>query len=68
MTEFWKAFTRAPDGSWRCIEAITLHGPRGRIQVTVGSHFYRGTPFMGVDIARLLDEHTLGYKSTPSRR
>jgi hypothetical protein len=30
--------------------------PSGRVQVTPGSVFVRGTSFMNVDLAKLLDE------------
>jgi len=30
--------------------------PQGRIQVTVGSRFAKGTKFMNVDLAALLEE------------
>lgn len=38
------------------MDAATLDGPEGRIQVTPGSTFYPGTRFMNVDLARLLDK------------
>ena len=37
------------------MDAATLDGPEGRIQVTPGSTFYPGTRFMNVDLARWLD-------------
>lgn len=55
MGEFISNFVREPDGSWVCVkpaEAI-LHG--GRVQVAPGSRFTRGTRFMGVDLAALLE-------------
>ena len=39
--------------------AGTVTGPTGRIQVTPGSRFYRGTSFMGFDLAAWLDEMPL---------
>ena len=33
-----------------------LQRPEGRIQVTVGSRFAKGTQFMNVDLAALLEE------------
>ena len=52
---FIKAFVRASDGSWTCVAPATWEGPP-RIQVTAGKRFTRGTRFMGVDLAKLLDE------------
>ena len=61
--QFAKHFSKNPDGSWTCTSHATLASPKGRIQVTEGSRFYRGTHFMGFDLARWLDEQldqTLG--------
>ena len=57
MQTFYRAFVRNPDGSWTCVEPATLIHPAGRIQVTEGSCFYPGTSFMGVDVARWLEQH-----------
>ena len=56
MDEFATHFCRNSDGSWSCISSGTFNGPNGRIQVTPGSTFYRGTMFMGFDLAAWLDE------------
>ena len=53
-----KHFSKNPDGSWTCTSHATLMCPKGRIQVTEGSRFYRGTHFMGFDLARWLDEQS----------
>ena len=57
MDNFIKHFVRNSNGVWRCIQAATIEFPSGRIQVTPGSVFTRGTMFMNVELARLLDEH-----------
>ena len=57
MQNFIKCFIRDDFGAWRCIAPADLELPSGRIQVTPGSVFVRGTQFMNVDLARLLDEH-----------
>jgi hypothetical protein len=52
-----KAFRHDPDGSWVCIEQVTFDGPNGRrIQVIPGVTFRLGTVFMGVDVAKWLNE------------
>lgn len=56
MDDFIRHFVREPDGAWRCLEPAELNLPTGRIQVTPGSRFTRGTTFMGVELARLLEE------------
>jgi hypothetical protein len=39
-----------------------LELPQGRIQVTPGTVFTRGTKFMNVDVAELLDEQYETYR------
>jgi hypothetical protein len=56
MKNFIKHFVREGDGSWTCREHATLEGPQGRIQVTPGARFTPGTEFMGIDLAKWLDE------------
>jgi hypothetical protein len=51
-------FRRESAGHWTCLEACELVLPSGRIQVAAGTTFTRGTRFMDVDIAALLElEH-----------
>jgi hypothetical protein len=58
MGDFIKRFERSSAGHWTCIEPCEIALPAGRIQVALGAHFTRGTRFMDVDIAELLDtEH-----------
>jgi hypothetical protein len=56
MHDFIKNFVRTPDGGWLCVELAELKTPQGRIQVAPGTRFERGTIFMGVELARMLDE------------
>ncbi len=53
---FLGSFRRNADGSWTCLEPVTLNRPAGRIQFTPDSTFPPGKLFMGVDVARLLDD------------
>jgi hypothetical protein len=55
MRSFCDAFQRTADGSWLCVEPAYLQGPRGRIEVSRGSIFSRGTRLMGLDMAEFLD-------------
>jgi hypothetical protein len=57
MRHFMEAFRREPDGTWLCVAPITINGPQGRVQVAEGATFVRGVDFMGIDVARLLDDH-----------
>ena len=63
MDKFIKHFRRDSPGVWTCIEPATLDLPEGRVQVTPGTRLTRGTSFMNVDVARLLDEQ---YERTHS--
>ena len=56
MEDFLKKFVRHPGGAWECVAPAEFVSPRGRMQVAPGSRFTPGTIFMGVDIARWLDE------------
>jgi hypothetical protein len=56
MQEFIKNFKRESADMWSCLEPAELTLPGGRIQVTPGSRFVRGTKFMGVDLAELLEQ------------
>ena len=56
MEDFRQHFSREKAGSWICIEDTTLDLPGGRVQIAPGTRFTRGTTFMGVDIAKQLDE------------
>jgi hypothetical protein len=56
LHELMRCFTRDADGAWTCIAPCTLEHPKGRIQVAPGARFTPGTIFMGVDLARWLDE------------
>ena len=61
METFIKSFVREGDGCWRCVTPAELQVPVGRIQVAPGTTFTRGTQFMGLDLAALLEEqHRLG--------
>jgi hypothetical protein len=56
VQNFIKHFVRDAYGAWRCIAPVTLDLPSGRVQVTPGSVFTRGTKFMNVDLAEFLDK------------
>jgi hypothetical protein len=49
------AFWRNEDGSWICIDPITIEHPQGRVQVSPGTTLRPGVPFMGIDLAKWLD-------------
>lgn len=50
------AFWRSDDGSWICIDPVTIEHPQGRLQVAPGMTLIPGTLYMGIDLASWLDE------------
>ena len=52
------SFEKDPNGDWRCTKAIAIKGPRSQIQITVGMTFTKGIPFMGVDVAELIEQES----------
>ena len=56
MQNFSDHFEREAFGTWTCRRPAELSLPGGRIQVAPGTRFTRGTTFMGIDLAKLLDE------------
>jgi hypothetical protein len=61
VRNFITHFARIKPGVWECESFAEFVGPNGRIQVTPGSRFARGTSFMGVDLAEWLEAE---YKKT----
>lgn len=58
MEQFIKQFVREAPGVWSCVAPAELLLPQGgRIQVTPGTRFTRGSMFMNVEVAKLLDDY-----------
>ena len=55
VQELIDCFSRDADGHWMCTKACEVALPGGRVQFAVGTGFTKGTMFMDVDIAELLD-------------
>jgi len=51
-------FEKAPGGVWQCIDPVSLNIGNATIVVGKGTTFKRGIPFMGMDVAKWLDEQT----------
>jgi hypothetical protein len=51
------AFKKDAAGNWRCAMACAIDIENKEIIFTEGMAFSRGAPFMGVDVAKWLDEH-----------
>ena len=56
MQNFLKLFARIGPEMWTCVTSGEFNGPNGRIQVVPGSTFKKGTSFMGIDLANLLED------------
>ena len=56
MEDITRYFVRIGPGKWTCVRSADLAGPNGRIQVAIGSTFTIGQRFMGIDVARWLEE------------
>ena len=58
MTEvqFLSRFQRQPNGEWACTKPIKINGPSGPIMIDEGRSFSPGALFMGLDLAKELDQ------------
>ena len=52
------AFEKDSDGNWHCIEACSIEMNKKIIVFAKGIKFTKGTPFMGIDVAKWLDENS----------
>jgi hypothetical protein len=65
IEDFIQRFVRNASGAWECVAPAEIDVAGDRIQVTPGTRFTRGTKFMGVDLAKMLDEQ---YEKHQHRR
>jgi hypothetical protein len=49
-------FWRNEDGSWICIDPVTLDHPKGRVQIASGTTLIPGILYMRIDLTIWLDE------------
>ena len=54
--EFLKRFQPMPNGDWACANPIRINGPTGPFMIDEGAIFSPGILFMGLDLARELDQ------------
>jgi hypothetical protein len=52
------AFERDNRGTWHCKEACAIEMENKEIVFTEGMTFTKGIPFMGIDVAKWLDENS----------
>jgi hypothetical protein len=58
MTEvqFLDRFHRRPNGEWACTKPINVNGPTGLVMIEKGTSFRPGALFLGLDLAKELDQ------------
>ena len=57
MRNFMRGFDREREGVWRCKAFTSLNLPNGqKIEIAPGTVLTRGSRFMGLDVAELLEE------------
>ena len=56
--ELRHAFWRTEDGSWICIDPVTIEHPQGRVQVAPGTTLRPGIRYTGIDLAAWLNAQT----------
>ena len=66
MQHLLRHFVGEGPGRWTCVEGVDVHTPAGRMQVTAGTRFVRGTKFMNFDVAAALDQEY--SEAQPSQR
>jgi hypothetical protein len=52
-----ETFHKDPNGDWHCVQACAIDMEDKEIVFAEGMSFAKGAPFMGVDVAKWLDEH-----------
>jgi len=56
------AFEKDAHGNWRCLKACTIDVENKEIVFEEGMEFQKGTPFMGLDVTKWLDENYATYQ------
>lgn len=51
------AVEKDSEGNWHCLNAISIEMEQRIIVISAGMTFTKGVIFMGVDVAKWLDEH-----------
>ena len=54
--EILSSFQHQPNGEWLCIKPVQIQGTARNFAVLPGASFSQGYMFMGVDLARELDQ------------
>ena len=69
MTEvqFLNRFKRQPNGEWACTKPIKINGPSGPLMIDEGTSFSPGALFMGLDLAKELDQMAAKHRLSAAR-
>ena len=62
--EFLNRFQRQPQGAWSCTKPIKVDAPSGPVMIDQGASFSPGALFMGLDLAKELDQIAAKHRST----
>ena len=63
--EFLNRFQRQSNGVWACTKPIKIDGPNGPIIIGQGASFEPGASFMGLDLAKELDQMAAKHRASP---
>jgi hypothetical protein len=63
--EFLKRFQRQSNGVWACTKPIKIDGPKGPMVISQGASFGPGFLFMGLDIAKELEQMASKHRPGP---
>jgi hypothetical protein len=63
--EFLNRFQRSPNGIWACTKPINVNGPNGLVIIGQGARFGPGTLFLGLDLAKELDQMAAKHGLAP---
>ena len=69
MTEaqFLNRFQRQPSGEWACTKPINVNGPSGPVVIHEGATFVPGALFLGLDLAKELDQMAAKHRLPTAR-
>jgi hypothetical protein len=69
MTEvqFLNRFKRQPNGEWACTKPIRVNGPSGPVMINEGTSFSPGALFLGLDLAKELDQMATKHRLPTAR-
>jgi len=66
-TQFLNRFQRQPNGEWACTKPIKVNGPSGPVMIDEGTSFSPGALFLGLDLAKELDQMAAKHRFPTAR-